>query len=377
MSKEGKLIDTKMIRRFIAFFVIVLYTNILFGQEHVESHNNETTHEVAENSAHHEHEKEKVDPIEAVMEHIADSYDWHIIDYNDKPISLPLPIILYSQNSGFHIFLSSKFEHGHAEYKGFKIASEGEHKGKIVELIANADGSQTEQLVFFDFSITKNVSSMFMSVFLLLLIFLSVARAYKKRGNGTPKGLQAFIEPLIVFVKDEIAIPNIGEKKYKKFLPYLLTVFFFIWINNMIGLVPIFPGSANLTGNIAVTLVLAIFTMLFVNLNGNKNYWRHIFAMPGVHVILLPILTVVEIIGVIAKPFALMIRLFANMLAGHIIVLSLISLIFIFGTVWISPVSVIFVLFMDILELFVAALQAYVFTILSALFIGLAIQEEH
>ena len=218
---------------------------------------------------------------------------------------------------------------------------------------------------------------MFLSVFLLLLIFLSVAKAYKKRGNGTPKGLQAFIEPLIVFVKDEIAIPNIGEKKYKKYLPYLLTVFFFIWINNMIGLIPIFPGSANLTGNIAVTFVLAIFTMLIINLNGNKNYWRHIFAMPGVPKVLLPILTPIELIGVMVKPFALMIRLFANMLAGHVIVLSLISLIFIFGTVWMSPISVAFVLFMDVLELFVAALQAYVFTILSALFIGLAVQEHH
>jgi len=365
-----------MIIRFATFLVIILYTNILFAQKHIETHNNEIKHEVEENNAHHESKKEKIDPIEAVMEHIADSYDWHIIDYNNKPISLPLPIIIYSQHSGFHIFLSSRFEHGHAEYKGFKIANEEEHKGKIVELIQNADGSQSE-VIPFDFSITKNVSSMFMSALLLLLIFLTAARAYKKRGNGTPKGFQAFIEPLIVFVKDEIAIPNIGEKKYKKFLPYLLTVFFFIWINNMIGLIPIFPGSANLTGNIAVTFVLAIFTMLFVNLNGNKNYWRHIFAMPGVPVVLLPILTVVEIIGVIAKPFALMIRLFANMLAGHIIVLSLISLIFIFGTVWVSPISVAFVLFMDILELFVAALQAYVFTILSALFIGLAVQEHH
>jgi F-type H+-transporting ATPase subunit a len=367
------MIDTKMIRKIITLFVIIIYSNLLFSQEHTET---QSEGKKIENNNNEHHTTEKVDPIEAVMEHIADSYDWHIIDYNGHPISLPLPIILYSQNLGVNLFMSSKFEHGHAEYNGFKIAQEGENKSKIVELVTDTNGSVAEILPI-DFSITKNVTSLFMSALLLLLVFLSVARAYKKRGNGTPKGLQAFIEPLIIFVKDEIAVPNIGEKKYKKFLPYLLTVFFFIWINNMIGLIPIFPGSANVTGNIAVTFVLAIFTMLIVNLNGNKNYWRHIFAMPGVPVVLLPILTVVEIIGVLAKPFALMIRLFANMLAGHIIVLSLISLIFISGTLWVAPVSVIFVIFMDVLELFVAALQAYVFTILSALFIGLAVQEHH
>jgi F-type H+-transporting ATPase subunit a len=211
----------------------------------------------------------------------------------------------------------------------------------------------------------------------MILIFTSCAKAYTRRPGLAPKGLQGFMEPIILFVKDDIVIPNIGEKKHAKFLPYLLTVFFFIWILNMIGLIPFFPGSANVTGNIAVTFVLALFTLIITNVNGNKDYWKHIFAMPGLPLWLLPIMIVVELIGVIAKPFALMIRLFANITAGHIVVLSLVSLIFVFQTLAIAPVSVAFVLFMDVLELFVAALQAYIFTMLSALFIGLAVQEHH
>ena len=211
---------------------------------------------------------------------------------------------------------------------------------------------------------------MLIGVTLLLILFISAARSY---ANSVPTGLARFLEPLVLFVRDDIAIPNIGEAKYKKYLPYLLTVFFFIWINNLLGLI---PSGANFTGNIAVTLTLAAITMIITNVSGTRTYWGHIFT-PHVPFWLYPIMIPVELIGVISKPFALTIRLFANITAGHIIILSLVSLIFIFKSVFISPVSVGFVLFMSFLELLVAALQAYVFTLLSALFIGLALEEPH
>ena len=205
------------------------------------------------------------------------------------------------------------------------------------------------------------------------MIFYAVAKSYNKNKEA-PKGLAGFFEPLVTFVRDDIAIPNIGEKKYAKFMPYLLTVFFFIWVNNLIGLIPFFPFSSNLTGNIAFTFVLAFITFLITTFNGNKDYWKHIL-MPPVPKLLYPIMVPIEIIGMFTKPFALMIRLFANIAAGHIIILSLVSLIFIFKTVAISPVSGAFVIFMSVLEMLVAALQAYVFTLLSALFIGQAVAE--
>ncbi len=368
--------DTKMfIRYFLLSLVFILSVPFSTFSKTTEQYSSDNQTIEQHQDANH-HAQEEMSPTEAVMAHIADAYDWHIIDWNHKPISIPLPVILYSQHSGFHMFSSAHFHHGHSEYKGFKIANSGDYKGIVVELVTNEQGTLTEVLPY-DFSITKNVTSMFLSAILLLIIFVSVARAYKKRGISAPKGLQSAIEPLVVFVKDEIVIPNIGEHKYKKYLPYLLTVFFFIWINNLIGIIPFFPGSANVIGNIATTFVLAAGTLLITNLSGNKQYWRHIFAMPGVPWWLLPIFMVVELVGVIAKPFALMIRLFANILAGHIIILSLVSLIFIFKSLYIAPVSIAFVLFMDILELLVAALQAYIFTMLSALFIGLAVQEHH
>jgi F-type H+-transporting ATPase subunit a len=205
-----------------------------------------------------------------------------------------------------------------------------------------------------------------------------MSRSYKKTGISHPRGIQSFLEPIILFVRDDIAIANIGKHKYEKYMPYLLTVFFFILINNLMGLIPFPPPfGANVTGNIAVTFVLALFTFLITQFSGNKNYWRHIFATPGVPFWLLPVMVPVELIGIISKPFALMIRLFANITAGHIIVLSLICLIFIFKSLAVAPVSILFVIFMDCLELLVAFLQAYVFTLLSALFISLAVQEHH
>ncbi len=224
---------------------------------------------------------------------------------------------------------------------------------------------------FYDLSITRNVASLLISAILLIVIFFSVSSAYKKNHGRAPRGIQSFFEPIILFVRDDIAKPNIGPK-YARYMPYLLTVFFFIWFNNLLGLM---PGGANLTGNIAVTLVLALITLLIVLFSSNKYYWQHIFATPGVPLWLLPIMIPVEIIGIFTKPFSLMVRLFANITAGHIIILSLFSLIFIFKSIAVGPVVVAFALFMNVLELLVAILQAYVFTMLSAMYIGSAVEE--
>ena len=316
-------------------------------------------------------EDEEFNAVEVIMHHIADAHEFHILDYTDDfgvehPVAIPLPVILYT-NGSLDVFMSSEFNHGHDEVICGTRTYKLDH-GHVVEL----GGAHP-----IDFSITKNVFSMFLSIIIILLLFITVGRSYRK-GGLAPKGLASFIEPLVLFVRDDIAVPNIGAKKADKFLPYLLTVFFFIWVNNILGLIPFFPGSANLTGNISFTITLSFITFLITNLNGNKDYWKHVFATPGVPFWLLPIMIPVELMGIIAKPVALLIRLFANITAGHIIILSLISLIFIFKTVMIAPVSVGFVLFMDVLELLVAALQAYIFTLLSALFIGMAVAEhEH
>ena len=218
---------------------------------------------------------------------------------------------------------------------------------------------------------------MMLSVIIMLYLFLALARSYKKTGISSPKGIQGFLEPIIVFIEEDIAIPNIGKEKFARYMPFLLTVFFFILINNLLGLIPFFPFGANVTGNIAVTMVLAVFTFLITQFSGNKGYWLHIFKTPGVPIWLLPIMIPVEVMGIFTKPFALMIRLFANITAGHIIILSLISMIFIFNSVFLSVPSLILVLFMDLIELLVAFLQAYIFTLLSSLFIGLAMPEHH
>lgn len=315
------------------------------------------------------HSEEKFEPTKIIMEHIADAHGWHLWGHT----SISLPIILYT-DKGLDVFSSGEFHHGEADYTGKAYTYRlEENKIKVVGADGKIDEEASKNVL--DFSITKNVASMFIAVILLIVIFGSVAASYKKRVGKAPKGLQSLIEPIIVFVRDDIAKPNIGHK-HASFMPYLLTVFFFIWINNILGLIPIFPGGANVTGNIALTLVLSLFTLIIVNLNGNKYYWKHIL-LPDVPWWLYPIMIPVELIGVLSKPFALMIRLFANITAGHIIVLSLISLIFIFKSLAIAPVSVAFVIFMDVLELLVAFLQAFIFTLLTALFIGMAVEEHH
>ena len=311
-----------------------------------------------------------------IMDHIADSHEWHILTKkNGESVAIYLPVIVYNKEKGINIFSSKRLAHG-KEYKGFRIEEEGALKGKIVNV--NSDGTVDEKNLPLDFSMTKTVVAMLSAAAICLFIFLLLARSYKKTGISHPKGIQSFLEPIILFIRDDIAIPNLGLHKYEKYMPYLLSVFFFILINNLMGLIPFPPPfGANVTGNIAITLTLAACTFIIIQFSGNKLYWRHIFATPGVPFWLLPVMIPVEIIGIISKPFALMIRLFANILAGHIVVLSLICLIFIFDSIWLSPVSIFFVIFMDFLELLVAFLQAYIFTLLSALFIGMAVQESH
>ena len=320
--------------------------------------------------------KEKFNANAFILDHIAESHEWHLYNKKDgESIAVYLPVILYTKEKGLNIFSSRRLAEGQ-EYRGFKLEEEGNLKGKIVTV--DADGRADEENLPLDLSVTNTVLGMMGAALLCLLLFLYLAKSYKKTGISKPEGLQSFLEPVILFVRDDIAIPNLGDHKYERYMPYLLTVFFFILANNLMGIVPFPPPfGANVTGNIAVTLTLAAFSFVIIQFSGNKSYWQHIFATPGVPVWLLPIMVPVEIIGLLAKPFALMIRLFANILAGHIIRLSLIALIFIFGTLALAPVSVFFVIFMDFLELLVAFLQAYIFTLLSALFIGMAIQESH
>ncbi len=320
--------------------------------------------------------EEAFDASTFIMEHIADSHEWHLYTKADgSGVAIYLPVILWSKEKGLDIFSSRKLFHG-SDYKGYRLEEEGDHKGIIVTV--NDQGQVDEENIPLDFSITKTVVGLLGAAIIGLLLFLSLARSYKRTGISHPKGIQSFLEPVILFVRDDIAISNLGEHKAGKYMPFLLTVFFFILINNLMGLVPFPPPfGANVTGNIAVTLVLATFSFIITQLSGNRSYWRHVFATPGVPFWLLPIMIPVEIISIFAKPFALMIRLFANILAGHIIALSLVCLIFIWKSLGIAPVSILFVIFMDCLEVLVAFLQAYVFTLLSALFISLALAEEH
>lgn len=321
---------------------------------------------------------------EMILEHVLDSHEWHIANFGHTHISIPLPVILVT-DGGIHVFSSSRFHHGEVSYNGFKLETEGKNKGKIVKVLADGITTDESAKLPLDFSITKNVMSLFISVALLMFIFISIANSYAKRKDHAPKGMQSLIEPLIMFIRDDIARPSIGEKRYGRYMPYLLTIFFFIFLNNLMGLFPFFPGGANLTGNIAVTMVLALFTFIITSFSGNKAYWTHLINAPGVPWWLkfpIPLMPIVEIVGVITKPFVLMVRLFANMTAGHIILLGFMSLIFIFGNMSlglglsVSPVSVGFALFMSLLELLVAFIQAYVFTLLSAIYFGMA-SEEH
>lgn len=326
-------------------------------------------------------EKSEFDMDEYLYGHVLDSYEWHITTVNEKHISIYLPVIVFSKTSGAHCFWSSKLAHGHS-YEGFSIAPTGaKYEGKVVETLP--DGSVVRPL---DLSITKNVCGLFISSILLVTIILLTARWYKRHDSmkEAPRGLAGIMELVIMMVEEDIIKEGVG-KDYKRYSPYLLTAFFFIFFNNLLGLVPFFPGGANVTGNIAVTLVLAICTFLAVNLFGNKHYWKEIL-WPDVPTWLkfpIPIMPVLEIVGIFTKPFSLMVRLFANILAGHFMILGVVAVIFLTAELGaamntgLTVVALVLGIFMDVLEFLVAFIQAYVFTMLSSVFIGLSRQEEH
>lgn len=387
-------------RKFFLIFGTLILMSGIYVSVPLFSNDNERNSEENSDPAHElenalEEGEKDFNAGELILNHVADANEFHIVGN----ISIPLPCIIY--DNGIKFIMSSRFHHGHKAVNGYvldhgilkKIQGDFpdeemevhiEHEGEKAYLEHGHHKYEVARAGFLDLSITKNVFTLILVSIIMLFIFLTVAKSYKTREGKAPKGLQSFFEPLIIFVRDDIAKPNIGPK-YEKYQPYLLTVFFFIWINNMVGLIPFFPGSANVTGNIMVTLTLAMITFLITTFSGNKNYWRHIFWMPGVPIPIRIMLAPIEIIGMFTKPFALMIRLFANITAGHIVILSFVSLIFIFGNagenmsggIVGAALAVPFMIFMNIIELLVAFLQAFIFTILSALFIGQAIEEHH
>lgn len=321
------------------------------------------------------------DATKTIFDHLKDSYEWHITTIGGKHITIPLPVILYSEREGWALFSSDVFHHTDT-HRGFSIAREGAAEGKIVE--QGADGAFSRPLL--DISITKNVFAIFLNALLLVVLVLSVARWYKRHNctDEAPRGFVGAMEAVIIMIVDDVIKPNVG-KEAARFTPYLLTVFFFILLSNLMGLLPIFPGGANVTGNIAVTLGLSLCTFIAVNLFGNKEYWKEIL-WPDVPVWLklpVPLMPFIELIGIIVKPFALTVRLFANIFAGHTALLVFVCLIFITMAVnkylgsAMTVISVMFSVFMNILELLVAFIQAFVFTMLSAVFIGLAQPVHH
>ncbi|MFN8306559.1 MAG: F0F1 ATP synthase subunit A [Ferruginibacter sp.] len=339
-------------------------------------------------------EKEKLNIKEVIFGHIMDGHEFHFFDITQadgtkKPVSIPLPVLLYSPERGVSFFMSSNFHHGHEPYNDYMLLNEHNihelgldpKKFTAGTIIPIKDGKLDSSVSVFDLSLTRNVVQMLIALALLVWIMMSIAKCYKA-GQGVttaPKGMQSLLEPVITFVRDEVAKPNLSHKA-DKYLPYLLTVFFFILINSIFGLI---PGTANVTGNIAFTVVLGLISFVVILFSSNGHYWGHIFNPPGVPGFVKPILVLVEFLSVFIKPFALIIRLFANMVAGHIIIICLISLIFIFGNIKpavgyaASPVSLLFTIFIYFIEVLVAFLQAFIFTNLTAVFIGQAFEGEH
>ncbi|MBS1741821.1 MAG: F0F1 ATP synthase subunit A [Bacteroidetes bacterium] len=345
----------------VAVFSVFLAVSVVSAQDH------ESTEPAT--AEHHEKGEGKLDPAKIIMDHIKDAHEFHFFSVGDFHAVIHLPVILYSPTKGFSMFSSSRFGHeGEEEYNGYKM-----EEGNIVA----TDGS-----VVYDFSLTRNVVQMLIALTVFVFLMLGIAKKYKN-GEGVknaPKGWQNVMEPVITFVRDDVAKPNLG-KKWNKYLPYLLTVFFFILVNNIFGLI---PGSANVTGNTAFTAVLGIISLIVILFSTNSHFWGHIFWPPGVPLGVKIILIPVEVAGVlIIKPAALIIRLFANMVAGHIIILSFISLIFIFGEMnkvagWsFSPVSILFTVFIYFIEILVAFIQAFIFTNLTAVFIGQSFEGGH
>jgi len=344
--------------------------------------------------------KKSFNAQEVIFGHILDAHEFHFFDIiksdgTHKPVGIPLPVILYSPQKGFDVFMSSKFHHGkevHGGYRllteeyieelkkeGVNVKKEGLNPGKIVPV--GADGKIDSSISVYDISLTRNVVQMILSLALLVWIMISIANRYKK-GHGVktaPTGMQNLMEPIIAFVRDEVAKPNLGNR-WEKYLPYLLTVFFFILINNLFGLI---PGTANVTGNIAFTVVLGLISLVVIVASSRKYYWQHIFNPPGMPLGIKFILIPVEILSFFIRPMALIIRLFANMVAGHIIIICLISLIFIFAGLnqyvgWGTSIfSIAFTIFIYFIEILVAFIQAFIFAMLTAVFIGQAFEEPH
>jgi F-type H+-transporting ATPase subunit a len=401
--------DVMAFRRFkslsVAAFSLLLtvFSYSSFAQENPDRNlqKEDQEHHTSDEKGGEGHGKKKsFDANEVIFGHVMDAHEFHFFSWADGEgkqhhATLPLPILLYEPGRGLSFFSSSKFHHGEEAYNGYRIITahykeqlkeEGATEDEIrllsdEQIVAvNNEGNILPQVKVYDFSLTRNVVQMFIALALLVWIMTSVAKRYRM-GQGltsAPKGLQNAIEPVIQFVRDEVAKPNLGHQ-YKKFMPLLLTIFFFILINNIFGLI---PGSANVTGNIAFTAVLGLISFLAIMFSANKHFWAHIFWPPvphGIKLIMIP----VEILGIFTKPFALIIRLFANMLAGHIIIICLISLIFIFGNmsagigIGFSPISIAFAVFIYVIEVLVAFIQAFIFTNLTAVFIGQATEDHH
>jgi F-type H+-transporting ATPase subunit a len=320
----------------------------------------EASHENHEAKA-EEHHEEKFNMGEMIMHHITDEHGWEFT----HSLKLPLPVILLSEGK-LTVFSSARFDENGGVYNGFKL--DHHHIYKV-----NAAGEADHHTKVWDLSITKNVASLLLSTFILLAIFFAVAKGYNTNRGKAPKGIQSFFEPVIVFIRDEVVKPNVGPK-YDRYLPYLLTLFFFILINNLMGLL---PGAANLSGNITVTLVLAFLTFIIVHFSANKHYWLHLVAPTGVPPVMYPLFWIIEFIGVLMKPASLCIRLFANITGGHIIILSLLGLIFVFKSYVIGVGVGAFTLFMSGIEIMVAFIQAFIFTLLTSMYIGSAIEESH
>lgn len=382
---KKRLLNTKYLSFFARFSLVVIFV-MLFSLG-LYANNDVTSEDIQEFENEIETVEEKFNAGELIFDHILDSYDWHICTWKGKHISVYLPVIVFSEGE-LYAFSSKHFHHEkqyhtydkNGEEVIFEIPDEGKYEGKVVRVMN--DGTQIKP---FDISITKTVCGLLISCTLLIIVFLLVAKGYSKRGEKAPKGIQALIEPLVIYVRDDIAKPNIG-KDYEKYLPFLITVFFFIFFNNLLGLIPFFPFGANITGNIAVTAVLALFTFFITNLTGKKHYYEDIFNTPGVPWWLkfpLPLMPIIEVVGCFIKPFVLAVRLFANITAGHIVVLGFICMIFILGEMSAmagAGMSVLFLMlavFADCLEVLVAYIQAYVFTLLSAIYFGMAAKEAH
>lgn len=376
--------STKLLQSTILSLALLSFPAYLHAQE-----NNE-------NQAVGEEKSESINPSKIILEHVGDSHEFHFFSVGETEISIPLPVILFSPEKGISTFMSSEFHHGEGLHDGYVLVTEEyleknnleeakDAKGKPLYAAgtvyaADANGLPDLSAKVYDFSLTKNVVQMLISAILLILIMSNLAKKYAK-GQGVktaPTGFQNAVEPVITFIRDEVAKPNLGNR-YEGFMPLLLTIFFFILINNLIGLV---PGTANVTGNIAFTAMLGIISFIVIMFNANKNFWSHTLNPPvplGVKPIMIP----VEIMGIFTKPFALIIRLFANMISGHIIIMSFIILIFIFGAMntalgWgTSPFFILLAVFIYLIEVLVAFIQAYIFANLTAVFIGMASEEGH